>query len=179
MNEGHHDRKIKSGDYNGNPEEGVSQWKIYAIFLGIILVIASIYAFARWRDISSGENYNAGAGQASGQSANVSYQQQLADTTGGKTPLETLDMYINAIGKGDYELASKYFVIEDQPAELKLLSSASAEDRAGYLAILNKLTATKGVYSNNGKEYSIPVSDKNSVNLVLYPSDVWKIKSGQ
>ena len=33
----------------------------------------------------------------------------VADTYGGKTPQETLDMFISAVEKGDYELASKYF----------------------------------------------------------------------
>ncbi len=172
MNEDNQDQKIKLEDYNDGSKKEVSQWKFYAVFLGVIIAISSIYAFARWYRIP-------GSGNSSGRQADVSYQQQVADTNGGKTPLETLEMYISAIGKGNFELASKYFAIEDQPAELELLSTASAEDRAGYLAILNKLTAAKGVYSDNGKKYSIPVSDKNSVNFVLYPSDVWKIKAGQ
>ena len=42
-----------------------------------------------------------------------------ADTYGGKTPQETLDMFISAVEKGDYELASKYFVVERQNKELE------------------------------------------------------------
>ena len=38
------------------------------------------------------------------------YDAAMADTYGGKTPQATLQMYIEAVEKGDYELASKYFV---------------------------------------------------------------------
>ncbi len=38
------------------------------------------------------------------------WQKQLAeDTYGGKTPQETLDMFVEALRKGDLELASKFF----------------------------------------------------------------------
>ncbi|MBI4114441.1 MAG: hypothetical protein HY445_01210 [Candidatus Niyogibacteria bacterium] len=36
------------------------------------------------------------------------------DTYGGKTPEETLALFIDALEKGDIELASKYFVIDKQ-----------------------------------------------------------------
>lgn len=34
------------------------------------------------------------------------------DTYGGKTPQETLNMFIDALKKGDVELASKYFMLD-------------------------------------------------------------------
>jgi len=37
-----------------------------------------------------------------------------ADTYGGETPEETLRLFIDALEKKDYELASKYFVVEEQ-----------------------------------------------------------------
>src|SRR3990167_4021988 len=36
-----------------------------------------------------------------------------ADTYGGKTPQETLDLFVDALKKGDVELASKYFALND------------------------------------------------------------------
>src|SRR3990167_1902802 len=45
------------------------------------------------------------------------YDAALRDTYGGKTPQETLAMYIEAVEKGDYELASKYFVEEKREEE--------------------------------------------------------------
>ena len=42
------------------------------------------------------------------------YQKMMADTYGGKTPQETLELFIAAVEKGDYELASRYFVKSKQ-----------------------------------------------------------------
>lgn len=36
------------------------------------------------------------------------------DTYGGKTPEETFDMFLDAIKKGDLELAVKYFVVKER-----------------------------------------------------------------
>lgn len=44
-----------------------------------------------------------------------------ADTYGGATPEETLKLFIEALEKKDYELASKYFVVERQQSALVYL----------------------------------------------------------
>lgn len=41
-------------------------------------------------------------------------RQYAEDTYGGSTPEETLQLFIDALKKGDIELASKYFAIEEQ-----------------------------------------------------------------
>ncbi|MBI2507135.1 MAG: hypothetical protein HYW09_00800 [Candidatus Niyogibacteria bacterium] len=41
-------------------------------------------------------------------------RQYAEDTYGGKTPEETLQLFIDALKAGDIELASKYFVVEKQ-----------------------------------------------------------------
>lgn len=41
-------------------------------------------------------------------------QAQSKDTYGGKTPEETLQLFIDALKKGDTELASKYFILSKQ-----------------------------------------------------------------
>lgn len=49
--------------------------------------------------------------------------QYAKDTYGGDTPEETLRLFIDALKKGDVELASKYFVIEkrgEKLADLKI-----------------------------------------------------------
>ena len=45
-----------------------------------------------------------------------------ADVYGGKTPEETLNMYIEALKKGDIELASKYVVVEKQEETFERLN---------------------------------------------------------
>ena len=37
-----------------------------------------------------------------------------ADTYGGSTPEETLQLFVDALKKGDVDLASKYFMVEEQ-----------------------------------------------------------------
>jgi len=37
------------------------------------------------------------------------------DVIGGDTPEQTIDLFVDALKKGDYELAVKYFEIQEQP----------------------------------------------------------------
>ena len=60
------------------------------------------------------------------------------DTAGGNTPQETLDLYIEAVEVGDYELASKYFVIEKQEEELENLQKAYIENIDIILGVLKQ-----------------------------------------
>lgn len=41
------------------------------------------------------------------------------DTYGGKTPQETLDLFVDALRKEDIELASKYFILDDETLDRK------------------------------------------------------------
>ena len=51
-----------------------------------------------------------------------------ADTDGGKTLEETIDLFINALKAGDIEKASKYYVLEKQEEELNFLRKISMEN---------------------------------------------------
>ncbi len=51
-----------------------------------------------------------------------------ADIYGGKTPEETLKMFIDALKKGDVELASKYFAIEENTKDPNYLTRKKWED---------------------------------------------------
>ncbi|MEI8339050.1 MAG: hypothetical protein WCF94_00090 [bacterium] len=57
-----------------------------------------------------------------------------ADTFGGKTPEATLQMYIEALKKGDIGLASKYCVVENQNKEVsnykKIISLEGSLDQS-------------------------------------------------
>ena len=48
-------------------------------------------------------------------------RQYREDTYGGKTPEETLQLFIDALKAGDIELASKYFVVEERGKKLEFL----------------------------------------------------------
>ena len=54
----------------------------------------------------------------------IKYMEELEkkDNYGGETPEETLELYIKALENKDFELASKYFVLEDQEKKNKEFS---------------------------------------------------------
>ena len=69
----------------------------------------------------------------------IKYKEEFdkQDNYGGETPEETLDLYIQALEKSDFELASKYFVLKDQKKELGELLSLSVGEIDSYLEVLN------------------------------------------
>lgn len=58
-----------------------------------------------------------------------------ADQYGGATPEETLRLFVEALEQKDYVLASKYFVVEEQNANLK--RSSEGVQSGGYAALVN------------------------------------------
>jgi hypothetical protein len=101
------------------------------------------------------------------------YQRALADNVGGKTPQDTLRMYIEAVEKGDYELASKYFILERKEKELNMLKSLDDEKLNFYIEILKKSLDSEGSYSWDKKEFAI--REPVLIDFALYPSGVWKL----
>jgi len=102
------------------------------------------------------------------------YQKMMADTYGGKTPEETLDMYIEAVEKGDYELASRYFVVEKQEEWKKELFEIEKVNKKNvFLEPLRQSKNSEGEYSESQQTFAIykPVA----INFILYPNGIWKI----
>ena len=95
-----------------------------------------------------------------------------ADTIGGETPQETLRMFIDAVEAGDYELASKYFVIEKQEEWRNHLESSKNLEE--LLALLKESMNSSGEYSLTEKLFS--VYEPIVVDFILYPSGNWKIE---
>lgn len=100
------------------------------------------------------------------------YKAAMADTYGGKTPQETLQMYIEAVEKGDYELASKYFVIGNQEQELANLRKNNNID--ALLGYLRQLQGAEGYYARDDRDIYI-MEEPFYVEFMLYPNGVWKI----
>ena len=100
----------------------------------------------------------------------------MADTYGGKTPQETLQMYIDAVEKGDYELASKYFIGDYQEMELESSRKMPSNEIQKYIDILkNAITKLDidGKYDTDKKYFSLykPIL----IRMKLYPNGIWKI----
>jgi len=147
-----------------------SYLKFVLAFIGIILLALVVYVAAFWF------HRKEAALQLAERARNLEneiYQKQLADTYGGKTPQETLQMYIDAVEKGDYGLASKYFVVEKQEGELNTLKNSPKANTANVIKFLKVSITSKGSYSSDGRDYTI--DRPLTVDFVLYPNGIWKI----
>ena len=104
------------------------------------------------------------------------YEQAMADTYGGKTPQETLQLFINAVEKEDSELAIKYFVL-DEKERVYLISKLTGMKQKKlldvYLGNLRKALESPIEYSNNQTMASIykPIV----IVFFKYPNNLWKI----
>src|SRR3989338_8128882 len=84
---------------------------------------------------------------------------KMADTFGGKTPQETLQMFIDAVEAGDYDLGSKYFV-ESKREEWNnsLNSTAKANKINNFLQpikIINKNINNQDIPTSINSYYTI------------------------
>ena len=114
------------------------------------------------------------------------YQVLAQDTYGGKTPQETLDMFINALEKGDIELAAKYFALDDNLSRQKWedgLRQAQQEGRISEIIEILKRVQPSSSQPGYDTAYEFVVLGDNgladySILMVLNEySGVWKIKS--
>ncbi len=101
------------------------------------------------------------------------------DTYGGKTPEETIKLFVDALKAGDIELASKYFVVEKQG---EMLEQFKAAKNKSLDLLINDLEKNKtGV--NMGNKYRFRTYDDNGVaefsfDLIFNESTkIWKIES--
>src|SRR3989338_5949308 len=62
----------------------------------------------------------------------------LEDTYGGATPKETLDLFIAAVEKEDFDLASKYFVISKQGEWRGKLNNGNKDNLKKWVNLLKK-----------------------------------------
>jgi hypothetical protein len=105
------------------------------------------------------------------------------DAYGGSTPEETLNLFIDALKKGDIDLASKYFVIDKQEEwKRKLDESKKVGNIDKFVSLLEKINTKE-----NGKEllkdsYQFTYSLNNDtpwiIDLAINPfTNKWKIES--
>lgn len=98
-------------------------------------------------------------------------QKLMADAYGGKTPQETLQMFIEAVEKGNYELASKYFVEEKQKEWKERLPTIKNIDF--LIQTLKDAEKIAGEYSEDKNSYTI--YKPALTNFILYPNGIWKL----
>ncbi len=104
------------------------------------------------------------------------------DTYGGKTPEETLSLFVDALKAGDVELASKYFVLDAKIDRKQVLLALQSDKISGNLQkIIGAISRAKPVNSNVPGYASFKVLNDEGVvalmiNLVTN-GRVWKIEN--
>lgn len=100
------------------------------------------------------------------------------DPYGGETPEETLRLFIDALKKGDVELASKYFVLDKQQKLAEDLERISAEGLlANAITDLERATRGNDIDENNAR---FVVANRNDevvtiINVSRGSNGRWKI----
>lgn len=174
---------------NLNPKR--SWWK-YA--LGMTAIIVFIFSgYALWHQYFSAEAKYRQEVEKSALALPAkleAYKKAMEeDTYGGKTPEETLQLFIDALKKEDVELASKYFALDDDTArtdEKWLNGLVKAKEQNKLANIADELEQGSEPSSNAAPfegYYRFSVKDKSGnyltpvvMKLNKY-SGVWKIES--
>ncbi len=162
--------------------------KFVIAFLAIIMVVAGGYFV--W------DRYFSETGKARRRLTEQveAYQKQektyieamTADTYGGKTPKETLDLFVAAVRKGDTELASKYFLLDEKASREKwliFLNNIKAKDLLNQMADdISKFAKPLDSTSSDKNVFSFGLFDENggiaiSIDMRINKySGLWKIE---
>jgi len=175
--------KIKNMDINNqnqiiNSGSKRKFWKFAMIFCGIIIGILALYIIGNWAWRTYQWRQSEKIGKAAEESIKKwqqeDYAEAMADTYGGKTPQETLQMFIDAVEKGDYELASKYFLGDRQERwkeDLNQIINTNKVDN--FLIPIKEALKFTGSFSadENGYAITTPIL----VDFKKYPNGIWKI----
>ena len=104
-------------------------------------------------------------------------KQYAEDTYGGKTPEETLQLFIDALKAGDIDLASKYFVVEEREKTKNDL--ATVQNNGGLGDVMGRIQNLSLSKTDNDKAWFV-ITDENrvikyEVLLSKNQDSVWKI----
>src|SRR3990167_1089691 len=104
-------------------------------------------------------------------------RQYAEDTYGGKTPEETLRLFIDALKVGDIDLASKYFVVEEREKTKNDL--ATVQNNGGLGDVMGRIQNLSLSKTDNDKAWFV-ITDENrvikyEVLLSKNQNSVWKI----
>jgi hypothetical protein len=166
-------------------------WVVVSAAIVLVLIIGGIFVWENYlgadaqRRRQLRENYDKAEA-----SMNAFEKAMREDTYGGKTPQETLDMFIDALKKGDTELASKYFMLDTNTQSPDYLTRRQWEEglmnvqKDGKIyGIISNLENIKPQKSNTNYEAGFESLNKEGIveilvemNLNKY-SQIWKIIS--
>lgn len=100
------------------------------------------------------------------------------DTYGGATPEETLQLFVDALKKGDVELASRYFIYDKQEKWLKtLLDTKRKGQLENLVADLLRLSKKYPLMEDSENRFIFEALD--SENTLILQVDVAKGQNGK
>lgn len=151
-------------------------WKFAGGFIAIIaaalvILYASNYFFSKEaRDTRKAQEY-----------LEDLKQQYENDTYGGKTPEETLQLFISALEKGDIDLASKYFVLDKQEewrGKLTEITNKNLLDE--MVSDLNKDKTKYPLVEGKDDIFIFEIFNNNNqlaiqISLMRIQNGIWKI----
>jgi len=165
-----------------------SYFKHVAAFLGLLILIGGSY-FVWDGYFSEGAKYRRQV-EENMEKYNEwekNYTKAMTeDTFGGKTPQETLDMFIDALKKEDVELASKYFLLNEvgqvDQEWVDGLNQKKSEGKLQEIAsLLTRLQKDQESTSLDTAWFSILNSDGSADYSAILKlnefSKIWKIES--
>ena len=175
-------------------KSGRKYWKFVAVFFGIMIIVAG--GFFVWEKYFSPQakiNRETQKNYEKYLEWERNYEKAMKeDTYGGKTPEETLQMFIEALKKEDIELASKYFMLETDTESPDYLTRKKWENYLQEISNKNLLQqmandiekdAKPLTKTPNDKEFSYALFNEDgtvgiSIDLKFNEySNVWKIES--
>ncbi len=184
-----------SGRISLPPENMRTKKKVWVILIAVFALILLAGGYFAWTKYFSPEAQRERKLQENIDkytSAMKTFEETMrADTYGGKTPEETLAMFIDALKKGDIELASKYFILDTNTKSPDYLTRRKWEGglneiskNGGTLNIISKL-GNLPIKAQDDKLGTAIFKSVNSESIadVLVDltfnkySQVWKIES--
>lgn len=146
--------------------------KIAAIIAGavIIFLVTAFYGFSWYGEWSLQKDV-----------ARIIEQQSrpyLEDTYGGQTPKETLELFITAVEKGDFNLASKFLVLSKQEEWEERLAGGEKEKLNNWINLLKTAQDKESLWEGN---FQMEVKNEEDeigliIDFIKYPSGIWKIQ---
>jgi len=171
-------------------EKRIKFKKIVIFILGVaFLVFVGFYGYSWYQSYSSSRESWVNYEQY--KKAEKEYIEAMtADTYGGKTPEETLNLFIEALKNEDVELASKYFALETNSQDPDYLTRKKweeglrkAKEEGKIVEIVSILLKAKPAGSVMEDYFGFEVRDESGelivdINMKFNSySKVWKIES--
>lgn len=149
-------------------------WGIGLFFVALFLAVEGYSYYDQWR----GEKRVEELAQLLQKIEKEAFDKKVADKIGGKTPSETLDLFIKAVESGDYESASKYMIIENQVKEKDELSALKRENNLTWFLNILKKAEADGIVENNyfRMKAKTNLGPDYFIRFTKYPADNWKIE---